>query len=113
MFPRQFDEFKGSGPGIYFSDCEAPTYLVVSLGVPEEIPQIAEEIRDLAHGSDICGYIADDAIYFHYSPDKSFFLDSSKDFIFIYDHDIREFTHPGSLAILRFLQDPCDRALFI
>lgn len=113
MFPRLNEIFKSVTPQLYFGGEDAPTYNKLSLPANSSIQDIAQTIYDLAYNKNLCGYIANDTVNYFIDECGSIQIDSSKDFIFLADRNAEAFTHPTPFGIIRFLEDPCDKALFI
>jgi len=113
MFPRLTELLKSGTPETYFGGEDAPTYNKLSFPADSSIQDIAQTIYDLAYNKNVCGYVANDTVNYFIDERGTIQLDASKDFIFLAERNVGAFTHPTPLGIFRFLQDPCDKALFI
>lgn len=113
MFPHFQDDFKKSTSNDYFGGEEPPTYHQISLQANASITDIAQLIYDMAYTKNVCGYITENFINYFVDERGKIEIDASKEFIFLAERGIEPFTHPTPLGIVRFLQDPCDKAIFI
>jgi hypothetical protein len=114
MFPRLCETFKELVPEVYFGGEEIPPYLTSALPEGASIDEIVAAIREIGSGSNSCGYIESGFINYHLDDEGHFLIDRSKDFIYLADFGKEtQGYQPSSFAVLRFLQDPCRRALFV
>ncbi len=113
MFPHLQHDLVKSNPGDYFEAGEPPTYHQIPLPPNVEILYVAQTIYDMAYTKNVCGYITDDAINYFIDERGNIEIDASKEFIFLAERGIKAFTHPTPLGIFSFLQEQCDKGLFI
>ena len=114
MFPMLCETFKELVPEVFFGGEDVPPYLTSVLPERASLNEIVTSIGTIGSGSNSCGYIEDGTINYHLDDDGHFLIDRSKDFIYLADFGMEtQGYQPSSFAVLRFLQDPCRRALFV
>ena len=113
MFSSQYKETENLVPQIYFGGEEPPPYLTASITDGATIVETAEDILLIGGGAQSCGYIENGRIFFHLCEGGEFHIDLSKEFIYLAAHESPGHVLPTAFMTLRFLQEPCRRALFI
>jgi hypothetical protein len=114
MFPTLFASLSNLAPEVYFGGCDVPEYWRrkrTSEPTPEDA---VEEVRLVSMGQNSSGYVCAEGIYIHlFEDDEEIPVDMSRDFIFISQPGIMPERVPSAWQLLRFLQEPARRILWI
>lgn len=115
MFPTLFASFGKRASGVYFGGRDVPPYLRRQCAPDATPEQILDEVRLIMHGRACSGYVAEDGIYLHMygEDDQDMHVDLSREFIIIADPDADVPVLPTAWHLLRFLQEPARRALWM
>ncbi len=114
MFPILHASHSKLTPEIYFGGADVPQYWRRKCS-PDLTPgEAVEEIRLISVGQECAGYICPDGIHIHlFEEDEQMHVDMSREFVFIASSELETSHMPSAWHILRFLQEPARRALWI
>lgn len=114
MFPTLFASLSNLAPEVYFGGCEVPQYWRRKRNAEATPEETVEEVRLVSMGQNGSGYVSADGIYIHlFEDDEEIHVDMSRDFIFISQPDLMPERVPSAWELLRFLQEPARRILWI
>jgi hypothetical protein len=113
MFPMLFDVMKGLTPEVYFGLEDVPPYAHIHVCRPTDLVDVVGTIRSIGNGVDASGYIDEEGVHFHLTGDDEIQVDLSKRFNFISQLSLPGTRMPSNWQVLRFLQEPVERAVYV
>jgi hypothetical protein len=114
MFPTLYASLSNLTPEVYFGGASVPPYYRRQCA-PEIAPEeVVRQVRLLMAGSNCSGYVSNDGIYLHmFDEEEEIQCDLSREFVIIAEPHAEAPMVPSSWQLMRFLQEPARRAIWI
>lgn len=113
MFPLHYLSIRELMPRMYFGGDDPPKYLTAQVGPSTDVPAMLSALEVVAAGTGICGFIEDEQAFYSPLDTEHVFLDGSREFVFICHYHPEGRVFPDPTGMLRFLQEPSRKMLFI